>query len=187
MGGKGLETLSKPIGCQGGRILFTCTISSLAPLGAKGSPPCLATHPLPTGKHRQPVFVSLGSGLFCSPGGIAEFTLNDGASCCALARCTVDRGLPWTLVGSISALAWPEGHLHCGRDEVLAAVGTVEARAGLLLHWFTHWCCTAMGRRALVLCICRSPWLTLVRPRGGNEWPAAVDPQSAHSRNARPQ
>ena len=65
---KGQQTLSKPISRQGGRIFSTCTSSSLAPLGAKGSPLHLATDPLPQRKHRQPVsfcFGLFGSSVVC--------------------------------------------------------------------------------------------------------------------------
>ena len=47
---------------------------------------------------------------------------------------TIDKRLPWTLTKSISTLAWPKGVLHSGRDLVLIVLGTVDSRAGLVLH-----------------------------------------------------
>ena len=49
--------------------------------------------------------------------------------------------------------------MHCGRDVVLTVQCTVDSRAGLLLHWLTHWCCTATRRRCNFVA---TPWLTLM-------------------------
>ena len=106
---------------RGAGFFSTCTSSSLAPLGAKGSPLHLATDPLPERKHRQPVsFVWF---FFSS---------------CGHRACTWDVGSSLLRTGAMYCRLWDASDvgtvaLHAG----LAKLGlALTQRLGL--DWFGH-------------------------------------------------